>query len=153
MIGKPEKLIQWLFNQDREKQFEIKEHKEKRSLNANAYAWALIGKIADAMRLSKDECYLLMLKRYGQSEIYIVSSEIPEKRVERVFGEGHYEDIGTEIRNGIGYTHYRVYTGSSKYDTHEMAVLIDGIVSEAEALGIETLPPDEIQRLTERWQA
>ena len=76
MIGKPEKLIQWLFNQDRERLFEIKEHREKRSLNANAYAWALIGKIADAMRISKDECYLLMLKRYGQHELVSVLSEV-----------------------------------------------------------------------------
>ena len=148
MIGKPEKLIQWLFNQDREKQFEIKEHREKRSLNANAYAWALIGKIADAMRLSKDECYLLMLKRYGQSELVSVLSEV---NISGYFK--YYEDAGTAIHGGKGYTYYRLYKGSSEYDTHEMAVLIDGIVSEAEALGIETLPPDEIQRLTQRWQA
>ena len=148
MIGKPEKLIQWLFNQDREKQFEIKEHKEKRSLNANAYAWALIGKIADAMRLSKDECYLLMLKRYGQSELVSVLSEV---NIGGYFK--YYEEAGTAIHGGKGYTYYRLFKGSSEYDTHEMAVLIDGIVSEAEALGIDTLPPDEIQRLTERWQA
>ena len=148
MIGKPEKLIQWLFNQDREKQFEIKEHREKRSLNANAYAWALIGKIADAMRLSKDECYLLMLKRYGQSELVSVLSEV---NISGYFK--YYEDAGTAIHGGKGYTYYRLYKGSSEYDTHEMAVLIDGIVSEAQELGIETLPPDEIQRLTQRWQA
>ena len=148
MIGKPEKLIQWLFNQDREKQFEIKEHKEKRSLNANAYAWALIGKIADAMRLSKDECYLLMLKRYGQSELVSVRSEV---NISGYFK--YYEDAGTAIHGGNGYTYYRLYKGSSEYDTHEMAVLIDGIVSEAQELGIETLPPDEIRRITEKWQA
>lgn len=148
MIGKPEKLIQWLFNQDREKQFEIKEHREKRSLNANAYAWALIGKIADAMRLSKDECYLLMLKRYGQSELVSVLSEV---NISGYFK--YYEDAGTAIHGGKGYTYYRLFKGSSEYDTHEMAVLIDGIVSEAEGLGIETLPPDEIRRITEKWQA
>lgn len=148
MIGKPEKLIQWLFNQDREKQFEIKEHREKRSLNANAYAWALIGKIADAMRLSKDECYLLMLKRYGQSELVSVRSEV---NISGYFK--YYEDAGTAIHGGKGYTYYRLYKGSSEYDTHEMAILIDGIVSEAQDLGIETLPPDEIRRITEKWQA
>ena len=148
MIGKPEKLIQWLFNQDREKQFEIKEHKEKRSLNANAYAWALIGKIADALRMSKDECYLHMLKRYGQSELVSVLSEV---NISGYFK--YYEDAGTAIHDGKGYTYYRLFKGSSEYDTHEMAVLIDGIVSEAQALGIETLPPDEIQRITEKWEA
>ena len=41
---------------------DLSEHKEKRSLNANAYAWFLIGKIADALRIGKDEAYLNMLK-------------------------------------------------------------------------------------------
>ena len=58
MIGKPDELIKWLLNQDRDKLFEVKQHREKRSLNANAYAWALIGKIADVVKASKDEVYL-----------------------------------------------------------------------------------------------
>ena len=147
MIGKPEKLIQWLFNQDRERLFEIKEHREKRSLNANAYAWALIGKIADAMRISKDECYLLMLKRYGQHELVSVLSEVNMAGYFK-----YYEEAGSSILHGKGFTHYRLFKGSSEYDTREMAILIDGIVSEAQELGIETLPPDELKRLTEKWE-
>ena len=58
MIGKAEEILKWLWEQDRDKVFEIKEHKEKRSLTANAYAWSLIGKIADALRTSKEETYL-----------------------------------------------------------------------------------------------
>ena len=76
MTGKPQAIIQWLFTQDRDKLFDITEHKEKRSLNANAYCWALIGKIADAMRISKEEVYLDALKNYGQSEIVSVLSDI-----------------------------------------------------------------------------
>ena len=76
MIGNPQEIIQWLFDQDKNKKFEIKEYHKKRSLNANAYAWALIGKIADVLRNSKDEIYLEMLKKYGQSEIVSVLSDI-----------------------------------------------------------------------------
>ena len=76
MTGNAEEIIKWLFTQDREKQFDISEHKEKRSLNANAYAWSLIGKIADAMRITKDEAYLKALKDWGQSEIVSVLSSI-----------------------------------------------------------------------------
>lgn len=147
MIGKPEELVRWLFNQDREKVFEIKEHKQKRSLNANAYAWTLIGKIADAVRSSKDEVYLSMLKRYGQSEMVSVISSID---VHGYFK--YYEPCGTSHLQGKDFTHYRIYKGSSEYDTREMAVLIDGIVSEAENLGIETLPPSEVERLKEMWR-
>lgn len=147
MIGKPEDLIKWLFNQDRDKIFEIKEHRQKRSLNANAYAWSLIGKIADAMRTSKDEIYLLMLKRYGQSEMVSVLSQID---VAGYFK--YYESIATTTLQGKDFTHYRIFKGSSEYDTKEMAVLIDGIISEAEHLDIETLPPKEIERLKEMWR-
>lgn len=147
MIGKAQELIQWLFNQDREKIFEIKEHKQKRSLTANAYAWSLIGKIADAMRISKDECYLLMLKRYGQSQIVSVLSDI---NVDGYFK--YFEMVASTELNGKEFTHYKIFKGSSEYDTREMAVLIDGIISEAKDLDIETLPPIEIDRLKEMWK-
>lgn len=146
MIGKPEELVRWLFSQDREKVFEIKEHKEKRSLNANAYAWSLIGKIADALRTSKEETYLTMLKRYGQSEMVSVVSSID---VSGYFK--YYEPIATTSLQGKEFTHYRVYKGSSEYDSREMAILIDGIVSEAKEMDIETLPPNEIERIKEMW--
>lgn len=147
MIGKPEEIIRWLFNQDRDKVFEVKEHHEKRSLNANAYAWSLIGKIADVVRSSKDEVYLMMLKRYGQSEMVSVLSDID---ISGYFK--YYEEVGRATLQGKEFTHYRVYKGSSEYDSREMSILIDGIVSEAKELDIETLPPCEVDRLKNMWR-
>lgn len=147
MIGKAEELVKWLWNQDRDKLFEIKEHKEKRSLTANAYAWTLIGKIADALRTSKEETYLTMLKRYGQSEMVSVLSSID---VNGYFK--YYEPIAETTLQGKEFTHYKIFKGSSEYDSREMAVLIDGIVSEAKELDIETLPPAEVERLKEMWK-
>ena len=147
MIGNAEEIIKWLFAQDREKVFEIKEHRAKRSLTANAYAWSLIGKIADALRTSKDEVYLTMLKRYGQSDMVSVLSFID---VSGYFK--YYEPIATANLQGREFTHYRIYKGSSEYDTKEMSILIDGIVSEAKDLGIDTLPETEINRLKEMWK-
>ena len=147
MIGTPQEIISWLFQQDRDKVFEVKEHKEKRSLNANAYAWSLITKIADALRTSKEECYLEMLKRYGQSEIVSVLSQID---VSGYFK--YYEPLATATLQGKEFTHYKIYKGSSEYDTREMSILIDGIVSEAKELGIETIPPKEIERLKNMWR-
>lgn len=49
MIGTAEALVKWLFNQNREKLFEVKEHKEKRTLTQNAYMWSLINEIANKM--------------------------------------------------------------------------------------------------------
>lgn len=146
MIGKPEEIMRWLWNQDRDKQFEIKQHREKRSLNANAYAWVLMGKIADAIRSSKDEVYLEMLKRYGQRTVVSVRADID---VSGYFK--YYEPFASGSVEGKEFTHYYVFKGSSEFDTHEMSVLIDGIISEAEVLEIETLPPQEIARLKEMW--
>jgi hypothetical protein len=147
MIGKADDLIRWLLNQDRDKLFEVKQHREKRSLNANAYAWVLIGKIADAIRSSKDEVYLMMLKRYGQRTVVSVRSDI------NVIGYfKYYEAFASGYVGDTEFTHYYVYKGSSDYDSAEMASLIDGIISEAKELGIETLPPAEIARLKEVWR-
>ena len=145
--GKADACITWLLSQDREKLFEVKEHKEKRSLNANAYAWKLITEIGNATRLSKEEVYLDMLKHYGQSEIVSVLSSID---VSGYFK--YYEAIGTAKLQGKDFTHYKIYKGSSEYNTYEMSVLIDGIVHEAEQLDIQTLTPAELSRLKELWK-
>ena len=146
MIGNPQEIIQWLFDQDKNKQFEIKEYHKKRSLNANAYAWALIGKIADVLRNSKDEIYLEMLKKYGQSEIVSVLSDI---NVTGYFK--YFEEIATVKLQGKNFTHYKVFKGTSEYNTAEMAVFIDGVISEADELGIDTLPPDEVKKIKSLW--
>lgn len=147
MTGTPKDLIRWLLVQDDDLVFEIKPYKEKRSKNANSYAWVLIGKIADALRSSKDEVYLEMLKRYGQGELVSVVSSI---NVRGLFK--YYEVAGETTLNGKGFTHYRVFKGSSEYDTREMSVLIDGIVSEAKLLGIETMTPEQLSILKEGWK-
>lgn len=146
MIGNPQEIIQWLFDQDKNKKFEIKEYHKKRSLNANAYAWALIGKVADVLRSSKDEIYLEMLKKYGQSEIVSVLSDI---NVTGYFK--YFEEIATVKLQGKNFTHYKVFKGTSEYNTAEMAVFIDGVISEADELGIDTLPPNEVEKIKSLW--
>ena len=119
----------------------------KRSLNANAYAWSLLSKIADVHGISKEDCYLFMLKRYGQSEVISVLSSID------INGYFKYFDVfGKSELNGKSFTHYKIYKGSSEYNSKEMAILIDGIVSEAKELEIETLPTEEIERLKSLWR-
>ena len=125
---------------------EIKEYREKRSLNANGYAWKLITEIANVIGKSKEEVYLDMLRHYGQSELVSVLSDID---VTGYFK--YYEVAGTSVLNGKEFTHYKVYKGSSEYNTKEMSILIDGIVQEAKQLDIETLTPDEISRIKEMW--
>jgi len=147
MVGKADEVIKWLLNQDREKLFEIKPYRQKRSLNANAYAWVLINEMANSLRTSKDEVYQEMLKRYGQSRVISVLSEIDISRFVK-----YYEEIGKGHVEGKEFTHYRCFIGSSEYDSREMAILIDGIVDEAKELGIDTLPTTAVERMKALWQ-
>lgn len=126
---------------------EVKEYRQKRSLNANNYAWQLITKLADATRVGKDEMYFLMLKEYGQSEMISVKTGIDITPYLKYF-----EIAGESTLNGKSFTHYKVYKGSSEFDTKEMSIFIDGIVQECKNVGIETMTPDEILRLESGWK-
>lgn len=124
----------------------IDKYREKRSLNANNYAWALMNEIGNVTRASKDEVYIKMLKRYGQNEVFSVRADIP-------FGEyvKYYDEIGESTLKGKLFKHYRAYKGSSEFDTREMSIFLDGVVSEAEELGIQTMTPNEIAKLKSLW--
>jgi hypothetical protein len=124
----------------------IDKYREKRSLPANNYAWKLITEIGNMTRQSKEGVYLLMLKRYGQSDMVSVVAGVP---VQYYFK--YYEEAGESTLNGKLFKHYKVYKGSSEFDTKEMSIFIDGIVSEAKDLGIQTDTPDQIAKMKDLW--
>lgn len=138
-----------LFDELREAEklsIKIDKHREKRSLNANNYAWKLLTEIGNKLRASKEDVYLLMLKRYGQSEIISVLSHIPIKDYVR-----YCEEAGESTLNGKLFKHYKVYKGSSEFDSREMSIFLDGVVSEAKELGIQTETPEQIAKLKSLW--
>lgn len=134
--------MKWLWQQDKDKLFEIKEKRNKRSLTQNAYAWSLIGKIADKINLPKDDVYYKMLKDYGQFEVISLVAPVSLSGFVK-----YYEKIGTGKVNGKEFNHYKIYKGSSEFDSKEMTIFIDGIIQECRQLDIETLTPDEIARM------
>lgn len=131
---------------DKEYDVVIKEKRARRSLDANAYAWVLITAIADVLNADKEEIYLAELKKYGQSEVVSVKSSI---NVGGFFK--YFEECGRGKVNGTEFTHYKVYKGSSEFDTREMSVFIKGVVVDAQELGIDTRTPDEIANMTSLW--
>ena len=133
---------------------ECKEYRKKRSLDANSYAWCLISQIADIQRTSKDEVYIEMLKRYGQREKQLISIIDNEEAIAMIYRatNNHCTIVGEGTVNGKQFKHLAILIGSSQYDSRQMAILIDGIVSECKEMGIETLPPDEIKALKESWK-
>ena len=94
------------------------------------------------VRKSKEEVYLQMLKDYGQSEIVSMLSSISPVGYFK-----YYEKFGTGTINNKDFTHYKIYKGSSEFDSKEMSIFIDGIVQEAKQLNIQTLEDIEIEEL------
>ncbi len=138
---------------DHDVRVEIKKWRKKRSLDANAYAWVLIDKIAQATGVPKTEVYRKVIREIGGvSEIVCVRTEAVDKFREgwEAHGLGWQTDVMPSKIEGC--TNVVLYYGSSTYDTQQMSALIDSLVQEAQALGIETLPPAEIARLNSQWE-
>jgi len=138
-----------LLTDDKVKVIQIDHKRQKRSLNSNNYAWSLISQIADILRTSKEEVYLTMLKRYGQSSVVSVNenaAEVFKKSVK------YYEEFGNSVLNGKNFVHFKVYVGSSEFDSRAMSVFMDGVISEANELKIPTMTPKELLKLKVEWR-
>lgn len=146
--GKIDKFLPLIFRLDKDTVYDVKidKHREKRSLNANAYLWKLVTEIGNVLNKSKEEVYLQMLIDYGQSEMVSILSEIDVKGYFK-----YYKLAGTSILNDKEFNHYKIYKGSSDYDTKEMSILLNGVVQEAKNLGIKTKDDIELERLVEEW--
>ena len=125
---------------------------QRRSLDANAYFHALVGKIADALTISKAKAKNVLICKYGQPQllpdgsIMVYKTNAPE---EFMWEQESIHAIPIKYEKKA--TFYKVYRGSHTYDTKEMSVLIDGTVADAKELGIETITPTEIAEMKERW--
>ena len=138
------------FLDGRELDLSLKEFKPRRSLNANAYMWALIGKIAEAMRISQDEVYHKVLCDYGTFDTDGGVTQILSIRADAKLTGWlyiHTKPIKTVDLEGKKFTHYALIKGSSDYNTREMSFLLDGVIYEAKELGIEVMTPEELERL------
>ena len=149
----------------------IVKHREKRSLNANAYFWVLVNKIAQAAGISDTMVHDRLL---AENRAYVITDGVMEWRVsgERpsVYGiikdgERYYIDSGMAVtmnkpsgdllmqKDGnaaIGNVFWRI-KGSREMDTAEMSRLIDSTVQEAQSMHIETMTPQQIKVLVDMW--
>lgn len=146
---------------DADLDIEIKKHRERRSLDANAYYWVLITKAAKRLRISNNRAHNLMLRRYGALEVidgqvvYLVLPDTDEAEERALESETYHIRPTSQVKAGKDGKQYRTYImlkGSSDYDTAEMSRLINGIVDECKEMGIETMPPDKLAALLEGWK-
>lgn len=131
---------------------ELKPFREKRSLNANAYLWKLIGELATVLKLGNEEVYRQYVRDLGVYEIIPVKSEY----VDRFCAAWRREGIGwlaEPMRDSklAGYVNLMCFYGSSVYDQSEFSRLLNQVVDDCKAQGIQTEPQERIEALVEAY--
>lgn len=143
IVGSPKEIIKSLLELDPKTKYELKEYKEKRSLDANSYYWMLLYQLASSLNTSSNELHFELLKRYSPAIVMKLPIQTDPKDYVK-----YYEKYKTE--EGEKAVYYKVYKGSSDMNTKEFKALLDGLISECEEVGIETLTPNEIAQLKEK---
>lgn len=132
---------------------EVKPHREKRTLRANAYFWILANALANKLSVrnarpfSAEEVYLRYVREFGKFDIVCVRND--PKVVEKFWASWSSKGMGwlvfpQDAKPGARWREIQVYYGSSSYTRDEMARLIDAIVEDCKEFGIETKTPAEI---------
>lgn len=131
---------------------EIKEHRERRSLDANAYFWVLADRLAEKTGIPKTDIYRSYIREIGGNNETVC---IQDKGVDKLRREWERNGDGwltsTMPSKLPGCTNVVLYYGSSTYDTAQMSRLIDMAVQDCQEQGIETLPPDKLAGMMEEW--
>lgn len=131
---------------------EIKPYRKRRSLDANAYAWVLIDKLAENQGVTKEEIYRECVKNIGgNSEVVCVKDEAVDKLCRGWSHKGIGWQTDTFPSKLAGCTNVILYYGSSLYDTKQMSLLIDNLIQDCKAVGIQTETPDQIAEMKARW--
>ena len=125
---------------------------DKRSIQANAYFHVLVNEIAKATKSSMDDVKKQLVLNYGTpargSDGKYAAVKVPKNTDLDQFYK-YYRHIGTD-ENGLDM--YILFKRTSDLNKEEMGRLITGTQDEAKALGIETLTPDELARMMNRYK-
>lgn len=130
----------------------LREHREKRSQDANAYMWVLLDRMAAVLGAKKEELYLDYIKRYGIFKDFTLTVDEAGtfRQAWQMLGTGWPTQQVDYTPDGERLI-IRAYYGSSTYNTKQMARLIDAVVEDCKALDIETLPPEKLAAMKEAW--
>lgn len=139
---------------DKKVEITIKKYNEKRSLNANNYFWTLLQEICDSENLDPIEEYKRRVKQLGIFRQFTIESNNINTFIKMWEHQGiawFVEIIDTTYINNIEHNIINAYYGSSSYSTKQMSRLVDDIVEDCKAIGIETKTDEEIKSLKESW--
>lgn len=127
-------------------QITISESKNKRSLDENAYFHVLVGEIAKKLHTSIDEVKRKMVFSYGVSAFIAIQPKGED--ITKLWNYAQYLD---DLDDGS--QRFILYKATHEMNTAEMARLIEGTISEAKELGIQTETPEELAKMgVEKWE-
>lgn len=129
----------------------IDRQKRKRSLNANNYMWQMCQKIGEKIGATKEMVYRKNIREVGSFETVELISAGAARFIHSWEANG-LGWVAEPISERGGYMTVIAYYGSSSYDTAEMSRLVEAVVEEAKALGVETMTPLELDRLKAAWK-
>ena len=130
----------------------ITAHRQKRSRNANSYAWALISALAEKLNKSSVEIYRGYVQEIGIYRDITINAAAAET-IKKSWSDNGLAWIAETVDDADidGFKIVRLYYGSSVYNSAQMARLINAIIQDCKEQGIPTDTPEQIQGLIERW--
>lgn len=130
----------------------ISKYRPKRSKDANAYCWTLIGRLSEKLNIPPADIYRNAIKQVGGNYevVCTVDAAVP-KLCESWRRNGIGWQTDTMPSKLQGCTNVLLYYGSSTYDTAAMSRLINIIVDECKEQSIDTRTPEEIAKLVALW--
>jgi len=144
------------------KQIEVEIHElsGKRSKNANAYLWELLTKLQNAGYGNAVKLYTKYIRENGVS----AARAVPEEAFKTYKTSFLDEGIGFQIErtgentwtneNGeeIRMAEFVQYYGSHVYNKKQMERLLDAVVQDCKAVGIQTETPEELAQIMDSWE-
>ena len=130
----------------------VKEKKERRSLDSNAYFWVLADKLAEKLHIEVSEIYRSYIKEIGGvSDTVCVLEKAADKLEEAWRGRGlgwQTERLPSKMPNCVN---VKLYYGSSVYDRAQMSRLIELIMQDCREYDIPTYDKDELEEMLKAW--
>lgn len=130
----------------------VKKYRKKRSLDANAYFWVLVDRLTEKTGNDRIAIYRNAIKDIGGVSETVCLKEDAANKLCEIWsrnGIGWQTDIMPSKLKGC--KNVILYYGSSTYNTKQMSLLIDNIVQDCKAVGIETMTPAELQVVKDAW--
>lgn len=135
VYNNPDILITYLLKLDRTKKYlmEVKEPKDKKTLQQNNYMWALINEIAKKQYQDEMEVYCQALEEANTKYTWLKGLKETKEDLLKVFRAvkiTRYDEDGFAI--------FKCFYGTSKMNKKELSQVIDIVKSWAIELGIPT---------------